>query len=55
MIRIRTTIGEKRIITLMHNGKWYTLGADVDYPPAMSLLQAGENHLNACLALSKKS
>jgi len=54
MIRIRTIIGDKRVFTLFHAGKWVTLVTGGQHRDANSLLEAGQNHLQAALALQSK-
>jgi hypothetical protein len=55
MIRIRTTIGDKRVYTLFHAGKWVTLITGQQAKDADSILQAGINHLEASKNLLQKS
>lgn len=55
MIRIRTQIGDKRVSTLFHNGKWHTLVTGGGGAEADNLLEAGRNHLQAALQLRNKT
>lgn len=55
MIRIRTTVGDKRVFTLFHAGKWITLITGQEAKASDNILQAGINHLEAAQALLKKS
>lgn len=55
MIRIRTNIDEKhRVFTLLHAGKWVTMATGLETKDAVSLLEAGQNHLQAAMALRNK-
>lgn len=54
MIRIRTNIGDKRVYTLFHAGKWVTLITGQQSKDADTLLQAGTNHLEAAKFLFAK-
>lgn len=54
MIRIRTTIGDKRVFTLFHDGKWVTLVTGGGHKDASSLSEAGRNHLEAAYDLREK-
>jgi len=55
MIRIRTTVGNKRVYTLFHAGKWITLITGQQAKDADTILQAGINHLEAANFLLQKS
>ncbi len=55
MIRIRTTVGDKRVYTLFHAGKWVTLITGQQARDADTILQAGINHLEAANFLLQKS
>lgn len=61
MIRIKTVFGAYstnqketyRVYTLLHGGKWVTLCSGRQTTDANSLLEAGQNHLQAATALLK--
>jgi hypothetical protein len=55
LIRIRTQVGDKRVSTLFHNGKWHTLVSGGGGGEADSLLEAGRNHLQAALQLREQT
>ena len=55
MIRIRTNVGDKRVYTLFHAGKWVTLITGQQAKDADTILQAGINHLEAANFLLQKS
>ena len=54
MIRIRTKVGDRRVVTLFHNGEWVTLFGSESLS-ASTLLDAGQNHLHAAAALLAKN
>ena len=54
MIRIRTIVGDRRVFTLHHAGKWITLISGQEAKTADNLLQGGINHLEAAVSLLKK-
>jgi hypothetical protein len=51
VIRIRTNVGDKRVFTLFHAGKWITLATGQESKSADNLLQGGINHLEAAVSL----
>jgi hypothetical protein len=55
MIRIKTVIGNKRVYTLFHDGKWISLITGQEAKVSDNLLQAGINHLEAASSLLQKS
>jgi len=56
MIRIPTRLGDKRVKTLQHGSKWFTVSnlSQSPYMVADTLYEAGQNHLQACLDLQEK-
>jgi hypothetical protein len=55
MIRIKTIVGEEKVLTIHYGDKWFTLSPDKQGGTADNLLQAGTNHLEACKKLLQKS
>jgi len=58
-IRIKTTIGLAKVLTIYSNGKWHTLAHRSDGvlftgAEAPTLLDAGQNHLRIAYALREK-
>lgn len=54
MIRIRTTVGNKRVFTIFHGDEWITLASGLESKSTTSYMEAGQNHLMAARSLYLK-